>query len=357
MRLLLAMLVLLALATLGWTGWWFYQADAREQAVRAWLAERRAAGWEAEAAELQVSGFPYRFDTEVTGLGLADPAAGWSWAAPRFQFVSLAYRPQHIIADWPGEQVFATPFETVRVASDVLRGSVVFDPLPRLPLDRATVEVRGMTLAGDRGWQATVTRALFALRRAPAPETIPEAIPEAIPDAVAYDVSLTAEGLRLPEAWTARLDRAGTLPEALEAAGIDATVLYDRPWDRTTVEGENPAVVAIRIREARFGWGRLDLRGSGTLRPDAEGFAEGEIALRARNWRDMLDAAEGAGALGGAFGGAISGALRGGLGLLAQLSGDPEVLELPLTFAGGRTRLGPIALGPAPVLAAPAQGQ
>lgn len=338
MRLVLAIMVLLALAAFGWSGWWFYHAAARERAVTEWLAERREAGWVAEAAEVRVDGFPYRFDTIVAGLELADPGSGWSWRAPEFGFTSLAYQPQHIIADWPGEQVIATPIETVRVRSDTLRGSVVFDPTSRLTLNRSSIEIGGLTILGDSGWQAAIGRALLATRQAAVAEVAP---------GTAHDVSFTAQGLRLPEAWTARLDRAGVLPEALETAEFDLTLVFDRPWDRAAVEGENPALEQVRIREARLGWGRLDLRGSGTLTADAQGYAEGEIDLRARNWREMVEIAESAGAIPSG----MSGAVRSGLGFIAQLSGDPEVLELPLTFADGRTRLGPIGLGPAPVLA------
>ena len=61
----------------------------------------------------------------------------------------------------------------------------------------------------------------------------------------------------------------------------------------------------------------------------------------------MIAVAEASGALNPALGGA----LRSGLGLIARLSGDSSALEVPLDFADGTTRLGPIPLGPAPRLA------
>ena len=47
-----------------------------------WLAERRAAGWVAEAEDVRVRGFPNRVDTVVTDLDLSDPAGGLVLAAP-----------------------------------------------------------------------------------------------------------------------------------------------------------------------------------------------------------------------------------------------------------------------------------
>jgi hypothetical protein len=61
----------------------------------------------------------------------------------------------------------------------------------------------------------------------------------------------------------------------------------------------------------------------------------------------MIEMAE----AGGALDPTLAGALRAGLELVARLSGDSSALDVPLTFEDGRTRLGPIVIGPAPVLA------
>src|SRR5918999_1810133 len=170
MRTLLAIVIL---AALGWSGWWYAQATARDRALTGWLAERRADGWVAEAEDVRVTGFPNRVDAIVTGLDLADPEAGWSWAAEEFQVLSLSYRPQHVIAVLPGEQVVSTPFETVRVESERLRGSVIFKPSLRLELDHSTFEIARMRIAGDGGWSAAIGEAILATRQAVG-ENVPE---------------------------------------------------------------------------------------------------------------------------------------------------------------------------------------
>ena len=139
----------------------------------------------------------------------------------------------------------------------------------------------------------------------------------------------------------------GVLPAEIGPIALDSTLVFDRPWDRPALEDGNPVLEEVAIRDLSLTWGKLDLRGRGTLGVDAEGFAEGRIDLRARNWEDMLAVAEASGALNPTLGGA----LRSGLGLIARLSGDRNALEVPLDFHGGVARLGPIPLGPAPRLA------
>jgi hypothetical protein len=334
MRILLAIVVA---AALGWSGWWWWNASMRETAVEDWLAERRADGWVAEAGAVGVQGFPNRLDLIVEALVLADPEAEWSWTAPEFQVLSLTWKPHHVIAVWPGEQVFATPHETVRIASERLRGSVVFMPRPGLALDRATVEIGGMRLAGEAGWEATLGEGILAVRRAEG-----EAAPEH-----GYDLSLVAEGLALPESWTAGLGRSGVLPARMEAAELDAVVDFDRRWDRQAIEEDNPRLEAVAIRDLRVNWGRLDLRGRGDLVADAEGYAEGRIDLRVRNWREMLEVAVAAGMIGEQ----AASAAEVALGLMARMTSDPNSIQVPLVFEDGEARLGPIPVGAAPRLA------
>ena len=335
MRTLLAIVIL---AALGWSGYWYVHATAVDRAVTGWLAERRAAGWVAEADDVRVRGFPSRVDTTLTGLDLADPKAGWSWHAEAFQVLSLSYRPNHVIAVLPGEQVLATPLDTFRATAERLRGSVIFKPTPRLELDHMTFEIGDMQIASDSGWTAKIGKAILATRQA------------ADGTPFAHDLAFNAERLALPEALTetltGRLGGKRVLPAEIGTVGVDATLVFDKPWDRPAVEGENPALEAIRVRDLALTWGTLDLHGSGTLEVDAHGFARGRMDLKARNWRAMVDVAEEAGLDPG-----VAAAVRGGLGLMASLSGNRDTVSVPLDFKGGVARLGPIVLGPAPLLA------
>jgi hypothetical protein len=332
MRTLLAIVIL---AALGWSGFWYWQASMRDRALTRWLDERRADGWVAEAEDIRVTGYPSRVDAIVTRLDLADPEAGWAWQADEFRVMSLSYKPNHVIVALPGEQTVATPYQTLHAVSDNLRGSVVFRPTPRLELDRSTFEIGNMRITADSGWQASVGKAVLATRQAE----------DGTP--FAHDVAFNGENLVLPEGLTAGLGDPAILPAGIGPVALDMTLRFDRPWDRPALEGENPVLEEVDIRDISLTWGKLDLRGRGTLDVDAEGFADGRLDLRARNWRDMVDLAVSAGALNPN----LAGAVRGGLDLIARFAGDGDALNVPLDFEDGMTRLGPIVIGPAPQLA------
>jgi hypothetical protein len=331
MRKLFAIAILAALA---YGGYWFFLAHMRRDLLEDWLADRRADGWIAETTALKVEGFPSRIDTFVDGLSLADPEEGWRWDADAFQILSLAWKPNHLVAAWPGKQVVGTPYESLAISGDVLRGSVVFKPTPRLELDRTTIELGDVTFTGDLGWQAGISKAIFAVRNDP--------------DVArnAYRIGLDASGLIPPNAWMEELPGSDALPRRMETVSVDAHVIFDRPWDRISIEEENPAIRSIALADARVHWGALDLRAEGELVADADGYADGEVTLRARNWREMLAIAESSGAMTAA----MAGTLRSGLDLIAMLSGDEDNVQVPVTFADGRARVGPVPIGRAPLL-------
>lgn len=331
MRIILA---IVTLAAVGWTGWWFLIAAAKERAIEAWLAARREVGWVAEASVVSVGGFPYRIDTTLTGLELSNPQGGWSWTAPDFRLLTLAYQPNHMIAVWPREQTFASLVGRVRVLSEDMRGSVIVEPNLQFGLRRSTIDLTGLRIVGETmPWEVSLAHGILALRQAEGDSPPPNA----------YDVAFTAETLTLPKEWLA-FDGAGVLDQAIQLASVQATATLDRPLDRLAVEGTPPLIRRLAVDDMTFTWGRLDLRGKGELKADAEGFAEGTIDLRARNWREMVEVAETSGAINSN----LAAALRGGLGLIARFGGDPNVIEAPLEFSSGFMRLGPIPVGPAP---------
>lgn len=331
MRIVLA---IIALAAAGWTGWWLLLATAKERALEGWLAVRREAGWVAEATDVTVGGYPFRVDTTLTGLELANPKGGWTWTAPRFRLHALAYQPNHFIAVWPQDQTFATLLGRARILSEDMRGSVVVEPGLRLGLRRATIELDDLRVSGETAdCEITLAHGQVALRQAEGEAPPPNA----------YDLAFTAETLTLPPDWLA-FDRTGMLEQPIALASVRATAVLDRPLDRIAIEETPPLIRSLVINDMTFTWGDLDLRGKGRLETDAKGFAAGRIDLRARNWREMVDMAERSGAINAN----LAAGLRGGLGLIARLGGDRNTIEAPLEFSGGFARLGPIPIGPAP---------
>jgi hypothetical protein len=77
-----------------------------------------------------------------------------------------------------------------------------------------------------------------------------------------------------------------------------------------------------------------------------DGVPDGRITLKITNWRDLLRVARNAGLLPEPLMPTIERAFE----ILAGLSGPPDTLDAPLTFANGIVSFGPVPLGPAPRL-------
>ena len=69
-----ALAAVLILAMSGWFAWWWIAAGAQKAALEGWLADQRAAGWQAETSSIDVNGFPNRLDATLNDVALANPA-------------------------------------------------------------------------------------------------------------------------------------------------------------------------------------------------------------------------------------------------------------------------------------------
>lgn len=345
MRRLNGFIALFVLAVLGWSGWWFIAAAGWQGGLEAWFAARRADAWVAEYSDLKVRGFPNRLDTTITDLELADTRSGLAWRAPFFQFFSLSYKPQHIVAVWPGNQSIATPRERINITAGDMRGSLVFTPGTALTLERMVIELESLGLASSDGWQSALEHAQFALR-ALEEQGGREARQAQDAQNPLYQITFSAEGLKPASRLVASLSDLALLPERMEAASLDANIRFDAPWDRFAIERARPQPTRIDLKLLKADWGDLELWMAGALDVDAEGLPSGKITLRARNWRAMLALAAEAGLLPEG----LRATLESAVGTVAALSGDPDNLDATLNLSGGRIALGPIPLGPAPKL-------
>lgn len=331
-------LVIWAIAGLAalWSGYWYLAAEAKRGGLELWFEQRRAAGWAAEHETLRVGGYPYRFDTLLQGLLLADPRRGIAWRAPQLQILALAYEPNHVLVFWPARQTLATPQETVEIDAQEMQASTVFRPGTSLEVARATMTLASVTLQSDAGWQAGLEKGLAALRAVEG-------------RANAHDLAIEVQDLLLPAPLRARLDRSSLLPERVGTLNLRLTAGFDAPLDRHVIEERRPGITDLRLDDLNAQWGRLELRATGRVVADAQGYPEGEIFVRAQNWQAMLAMATETGVIGEN----MAAVLESGLRMLARLSGNPDTIDAPLTFAGGRVALGPIGLGEAPRLRQP----
>ncbi len=325
MRLLL--IVIVAASAL-WSGYWWFGSRVVETGLRGWLDGRAADGWVAEYSSIRTRGFPNRFDTTVERLELADPAKGVAWSAPLFQILRLSYRPNHVIAVWPGEQTLATREERVTVNTSQARASLVLKPGADMKLDRATAVFENIRLASSVGWTAEVGEGRIA---AHASETARRAVNIGVE---ARDIRPASEGMR-------RLVSAGAVPDVPAFLKLDAELAFDSVWNRHAIETRRPVLTAIRLNMLQVIRGELEIGVAGDLMLDADGLAGGNRTVKARNWPEIpLFAA----AVGRFSEGHLS-LLEKGIGLLAAFSGASETPEIPLTFRRGEISVGSVPVG------------
>lgn len=319
----------------GWLGWWWIAAGAQKAALENWMAAQRAAGWQAEASSIDVTGLPNRLDATLNDLALANPAEGWAWEGERLSIRQVIYDPRFAIIHFPPESRVAAPGARARLTADRMEASVRIADTATVSVERASFDAQLPGIAAEAGWTASARRVTLHLRAAP------EAGPEN-----AYQFRLDASRLRPPEFLRRLADPAGALPQAIELITAEGRVALDRPLDRFALETSAPQITSLSLKETRASWGELEFSMNGAARADEDGYAEGEFDVSARNWRRMLAAAAAAGAIPQA----LADTLETGLGFVAGLGGDPETLSVAITFSGGFMRVGPVPIGPAPRL-------
>lgn len=311
-----------------WGGYWFVGATVLERAARGWLASEAP---RVMAASADVAGFPNRFDLTLTDLRVGE-AGGVIWQAPFLQLFALSYKPWHLIAAFPPAQTVTLPDGTVLVVTaDKLQASLVVTPTRAVALDRIVMAGSGLALRADGGPGVAMQTLRLATRLDPSRTDT-------------HEIGLEVAGLRPdPGLFVAPPDR--PLPEGEASLRLDALLGFSAPLDRFAA-ATRPVPVLIEIKQVRLVWGEIEMQASGHLSPDAAGLAEGQIDLVLAGWDSALALA------------VAAGAMRPGIATtwaelarrLAEASPDPGRIDLPLVFANGRMRLGPLPLGPSPRL-------
>ena len=312
-----------------WSGYWFVGSAAIENRAEAWFSQQSAMGRVAEHESLVVRGFPNRFDLTLNGLHLADPRSGWGWDAPFVQIFAMTWKPWHLIAAFPPNQVFVSPFETLTVGSDRLMASLVLHPGPDLALDRTVVEGEGLKISSDAGWTASLEKFVASTAEDTSQKN-------------AHRIGLNLSHLGIDPSIAAELPDLGA---DVALVNLDATVLLSEPVDRHT-RNARPDVTGVTLSVARVDWGVLHVSAQGQVKADADGYAEGKIVFRIEQWQQVPNLLLVIGAIAPSRMETVMKAME----FMAKFGKDPDVLELPLTFKAGNMALGPMPIGPAPKL-------
>jgi hypothetical protein len=326
-----ALIWITVIAAVLWGGYWFAASTAVERGVEGWFADQVASGMVAERSGLRVAGFPSRVDVTVDGLHLANPETGTGWRAPQVQVFSMTWKPWHVIAAFPSGQVVDLPGQSVTVDGTDMGASLELHPGTALALNRIRADGKAVKLTSTAGWS------LSAAKLTAATEDDPSL-------ANTHRIGLTVEEIAPDPAFVQALADPA-LPAVIPRLHLDAHVTLTAPIDRFAGESQ-PHVTGLDISDLSLDWGPVAVRGKGKLMPNADGVAEGEIALTITDWRRAMKAIVAMGSLTQDQADVLS----KGLQTLADAGADPNVLSLPLRAANGRLSLGPLPLGAAPRL-------
>lgn len=329
--------LIVVLAALGGIAWGVGAMVAQTATTR-WLDDRANEGWVANAADISVSGFPLQFVTEFQEVDLADPDSGLAWSAPSFRLVQDTLRLDRLRAEWPAAFTIASPTERLTISglgTDGMSMAAMLDvqPTNRFALDALDADTGPMLLQSNAGWRTQWEQGRLSVARVDDTNST-------------YDIVALSTFMAPPEAWRDLLDPAGLLPPMMESAEVRATTVFDAPWDMDAVEDARPQITHLAIDEISASWGDMLFRASGTLDVSDGGVPEGELAVRAENWRAMVDLAENAGLLPARLRPATEGMLQ----VLAGMTGSEENIDATLSFSNGRVFIGPLPIGPAPNL-------
>lgn len=306
-----------------WSGYWFVGQRVIEGQIAAVLQGGLPAGLIVENSSFDVAGFPNRFDLTLDNPQVSD-SSGWGWQAEFVQVFAMTWKPWHLIAALPPVQDITTPFGPAQLTTDRFQASLQVEPDAAAGLDEAILNLTAAKLATAFLPPISADNLVLAVKRVPT-------------QGFAYrlGVQITELSPLMPVAT------GGNLAKAHLDAVIHTTAALDR-----NLSGP-PDLTGIDLNALSLDWGNVTLTGSGRLVRISDGFAEGEIALKVTGWPDLAARLADFGLLRAE----IAPTLQRALELIAQQQGNPEVLDLPLTFKSGRSYLGPLPLGQAPRLA------
>ncbi|ODT61479.1 MULTISPECIES: DUF2125 domain-containing protein [Paracoccus] len=318
-------------------GWLGVETLARDR-VAAWVATDPAL----EAASVTALRDPRQIGVALTDLRFSDPAFGVALPWMRAWLSPLA--PLTAQLDLPDQAQVMQGGQVMQLGLSAPVASLSLAPLNRMAPDRLDLQAQDVTLDGQPLADALSVQARMVPLGADAPR----------PARAAYGVDLSLEGLDVGGLARLGLDP-GPLPGPVGAQGPVRIWLDGTP----SVTGDQvPQIVGWQTEGLALQAGQIGLRIIGRLSRDAQGRAEGQVALYSADADAMIGMAVGLGLI------PPQGQLllRAGLSQLSRADLDDTLpgpdfpgpaegeLRLPIIMRNGQLILGGVPIGPAPAI-------
>ncbi|MEP0960593.1 MAG: DUF2125 domain-containing protein [Roseobacter sp.] len=317
-----------------WGAWWFFAATTVQMGILKWFEHQRSLGWQAEVARVDKSGFPLNLNLRLAEPALADPRSGIAFSTRVLDVNAPVWWPGYASILFPqDEMILASPLERKTITATQARADLRLHPGFALELEELALTSEGWLVSSPEGSLMGAQGLSLKMTQSETSKGT-------------YAFTLTAPGFRLGDVVRRNLRIPDDWPIFFDNLQIDMTVLFDRPFDRSTVETARPQPRHIDLNLAEITWGGLLLRGAADLAVASGGILSGDVTLQARNWREMIALAETTGVLPPS----IRAQAENILAALAQGSGNPDTLDVTLSLRDGSVFLGFFPLGSAPRL-------
>ena len=310
-----------------WLAYWFGAAFFIKNQFQAALSEARARGIEAEA-ELALSGAPARFDLRLSDISLYDPMRDAGWQSPEALISAEAWAPWHLVAALPAVQNFRHAGQSFDLASSDLRASLKLRPLPSLPLDDGRLSAQSLDLSSEGRSLFKSGALILALRHG---------------GGTFYQLGGDIAEIALPAPLREAL-ASTDMPASIDKVSGRVMAELTQPLDRAALRARIGAR-SLQVDDVQLLWGKLQINANGHLQADAQGLAEGRLALTVKGWQELPPLLVAAKVLPPAY----APLLANFLASLAQQTGG-ESLTVDLVAKGGKLMLGPLTLAAAPRL-------
>ena len=309
-----------------YSGYWFYAAGRVGEEMRAWILDKEEAGYEIEYSDLRVSGFPYRFQIQLSEPHFRAPPSdgGWDARLAGVKANALPYDFSHWIVSFEGPLVLDS--------GDVLEINASSARMSRKSgrdgrTQRIGAEIRDLTMRAISG-EPPAIEAIDAL-----------VLSGVVGEDDSLRVRMEASGLR---ARPANPDEPGLTRAFGESGQLARTELIFTEWSALARDG-NAAVWSqaggrMQIVQAELEWGPAQVSGEGDLTLDRQARPDGRISLRIADPDALTDALIEGEVIAAANGEALRLAT-----MLAPRSS--EGVSLPFTLRDGAVYLGPVRLG------------
>lgn len=328
MRFLLPVIGVFALFAL-YTAYWLHAKSTIEDQVGVWIARQESAGYVIEQDRLRVTGFPYRFQVELTAPRVHAPQSDGAWFArlDMLKAHALFYDFKHWIVEFDGPlwlEYGNAPATTLQLDAELALVSLVSNSVGETI--RIGAEFDGFTVtavSGDAPDVESIDRLLLS---------------GLVTEDDTLRVRFEATGVSTsPSAFTPDVRRA--FGNTAELARMDLSVTH---WATLANDADagawSRAGGQLEIAESALEWGPAHLSGVGEFTLDQTTQPDGRLSLRITDPDALADAL--------VQSKLVPAENEQALRLAAMMAPrGPEGVALPFRVRDGGVYLGPVRLG------------